>query len=395
MYSRSRVTDKWTHGKRSWDGRLNTSHFPLLARCSCKYGHLCSDSQGVMLQEMLSAQWRGVTVSLTQLLLWGSAVFFSVVDVWPGFCYNSAAGELKDVLSSPAELPADWKHYPEMAGPQRTAAAAAGALWSAGTPRMSRNVHVRDGLESEAVPPPGRGTARGRSGFTTLPNQCKHRSTVPPGMSSQDEEKWCLAWGWCWVFHSDIYKDGRHIPTFALQRSQNNPDMCAVILCGWCHFSPSVWLELAGGGIRMFKSPIFIFQSVVFHAFIHSLHLSMSMLNLVWPLSRLGGVLWGRLLPPSLPSPLPCPGRGMRDLEGLSTEVPLGSEAAPRGRRRPSLLSPSWPASLELLVWPVWPACLHAPQCLCFSSAIWTTPAFCPLRAALALLSISCDDDVM
>uniref|UniRef100_A0A667ZVS5 G protein-coupled receptor kinase interacting ArfGAP 2b n=1 Tax=Myripristis murdjan TaxID=586833 RepID=A0A667ZVS5_9TELE len=44
---------------------------------------------------------------------------------------------------------------------------------------------------------------------------------------------------------------------------------------------------------------------------------------------RLGGVLWGRLLPPSLPSPLPCPGRGMRDLKGLSTEVPLGSEAVP------------------------------------------------------------------
>lgn len=42
------------------------------------------------------------------------------------------------------------------------------------------------------------------------------------------------------------------------------------------------------------------------------------------PLSRLGGDLWGRLRPPSLPSPLPCPGRGMKDLEGLSTALPLG-----------------------------------------------------------------------
>uniref|UniRef100_A0A8C5DJJ4 ARF GTPase-activating protein GIT2-like n=1 Tax=Gouania willdenowi TaxID=441366 RepID=A0A8C5DJJ4_GOUWI len=36
-----------------------------------------------------------------------------------------------------------------------------------------------------------------------------------------------------------------------------------------------------------------------------------------------GRVLWERPLPPSLPSPLPCRGRGMRDLEGLSTEAPL------------------------------------------------------------------------
>lgn len=87
------------------------------------------------------------------------------------------------------------------------------------------------------------------------------------------------------------------------------------------------------------------------------------MLNLVWPLSRLGGVLWGRLLPPSLPSPLPCPGRGMRDLEGLSTEVPLGSEAAPRGRWKLSpCLTPqsslSWPVSFKLLF--ISMACLPA-----------------------------------
>lgn len=88
------------------------------------------------------------------------------------------------------------------------------------------------------------------------------------------------------------------------------------------------------------------------------------MLNLVWPLSRLGGVLWGLLLPPSLPSPLPSPGRGMRDLEGLSTEVPLGSEAAPRGwwQPSPSLTSQSslsWPVFLNLFFLPVSPACMH------------------------------------
>lgn len=94
------------------------------------------------------------------------------------------------------------------------------------------------------------------------------------------------------------------------------------------------------------------------------------MLNLVWPLSRLVGVLWGRLLPPFLPSPLPSPGRGMRDLEGLSTENSRGSEAAPGDGEN----CPLWPHSL--LSWPVSinclfsasPACMHALQCLCYSS---------------------------
>lgn len=88
------------------------------------------------------------------------------------------------------------------------------------------------------------------------------------------------------------------------------------------------------------------------------------MLNLVWPLSRLGGVLWGRLLPPSLPSPLPCPGRGMSDLEGLSTWVPLGSEAAPGdGETCPpawshSLLSPDLCLQTALYQYRL-PACMH------------------------------------
>ena len=95
------------------------------------------------------------------------------------------------------------------------------------------------------------------------------------------------------------------------------------------------------------------------------------MLNLVWPLSRLGGVLWGRLRPPSLPSPPPCSGRGTRDLEGLSTRVPLGLAAAPGdGENSPS----AWPHSLlspdlclfKLLFISI--ACLHAPQCLCCRS---------------------------
>lgn len=93
------------------------------------------------------------------------------------------------------------------------------------------------------------------------------------------------------------------------------------------------------------------------------------MLNLVWPLSRLGGVLWGRLLPPSLPSPLPCPGRGMRDLEGLSTDVPLDSEAAPGdGENFPPCLtlqsSLSWPVFFKLpfISTSCLPACLHAPH---------------------------------
>lgn len=58
------------------------------------------------------------------------------------------------------------------------------------------------------------------------------------------------------------------------------------------------------------------------HSFVAS-HCESAQLGLTPPpaLSRLGGALWGRLLPPSLPSPLPFPGRGMTDLKGLSTEV--------------------------------------------------------------------------
>lgn len=67
------------------------------------------------------------------------------------------------------------------------------------------------------------------------------------------------------------------------------------------------------------------------------------MLNLVWPFSRLREVPWGRLRPPSLPSPLHCPGRGTRDLEGLSTEVPLSSEAAPGDVEN---TPPAWPNSI-------------------------------------------------
>lgn len=101
------------------------------------------------------------------------------------------------------------------------------------------------------------------------------------------------------------------------------------------------------------------------------------MLNLVWPpLSRLGGVLWGRLRPPSLPSPLPCPGRGMSGLEGLSTEVPspppvqtqtLGDgENCPPASPSQSLLS--WPVSfVNCFIYWASPAFLHAQQCLCFS----------------------------
>lgn len=58
------------------------------------------------------------------------------------------------------------------------------------------------------------------------------------------------------------------------------------------------------------------------HSFIAS-QCESAQLGLTPPtLSRLGGALWERLLPPSLPSPLPFPGRGTRDLKGLSTEVP-------------------------------------------------------------------------
>lgn len=93
----------------------------------------------------------------------------------------------------------------------------------------------------------------------------------------------------------------------------------------------------------------------------------------------MGGVLWGLLLPPSLPSPLPSPGRGMRDLEGLSTEVPLGSEAAPQGTVTAvplldltvfsfltCLFNPFY-LFIDLFIASI--ACLHAPQCVCLSSA--------------------------
>lgn len=142
----------------------------------------------------------------------------------------------------------------------------------------------------------------------------------------------------------------------------------------------------AGGTRHILPTCLFVCASLFYSHFYLPVHLITSMLNLVWPLSRLGGDLWGRLLPPSLPSPLPCPGRGMKDLEGLSTALPLGWEAAPPrdGEDHP----PLWPPQSSLhsplcisffLV--VWPACLHAPQCLCFSSAVWTTPAFYPTRA--------------
>lgn len=111
------------------------------------------------------------------------------------------------------------------------------------------------------------------------------------------------------------------------------------------------------------------------------------MLNLVWPLSRLVGVLWGRLLPLYLHSPLPSPGRGMRDLEGLSTKISLGSEAVPGdGENCP----PAWSTVFSLLTCGlincfllVSPACMHAPQCLCYSSTIWTTPASLVLEVGI------------
>lgn len=87
------------------------------------------------------------------------------------------------------------------------------------------------------------------------------------------------------------------------------------------------------------------------------------MLNPVWPLSRLVEVLWGQLPPPFLPSPLPCPGRGMRDLEGLSTERPLGSEAAPEGKKLSSCLTPwsfsSRPCASKNCFLSVLPACMY------------------------------------
>lgn len=141
------------------------------------------------------------------------------------------------------------------------------------------------------------------------------------------------------------------------------------------------------------------------NALIHSLHLSVSRLNLVWPpppLSRLGGVLWGRLLPPSLPSPLPFPGRGTRDLKGLSTEVPPLFPHSPRwqpprdGGTLLPLDHPTHPPPCVfhclLLLWfsvlPVRPACMHAPQCLCFSSALrnYLLPACSPKQGLLLWL---------
>lgn len=77
------------------------------------------------------------------------------------------------------------------------------------------------------------------------------------------------------------------------------------------------------------NDPLFFMHSLIFfmHSFIHCILL---WVGSTWfdptpqpppALSRLGGALWGRLLPPSLPSPLPFPGRGTTDLKGLSTEV--------------------------------------------------------------------------
>lgn len=101
-------------------------------------------------------------------------------------------------------------------------------------------------------------------------------------------------------------------------------------------------------------------QSIVF--FVHSFIRCISVwVGSTWfdPLSRLGGVLWGRLLPPSLPSPLPCPGRGTRDLKGLSTEAPppLDLEAATMGWWKPSLLLT--PVSSPSLYQYGLPACMH------------------------------------
>lgn len=194
------------------------------------------------------------------------AVLHSIIDIWHSLCKEIIPQlqlHWKMFLFSPAELLTDWKHIPAMADPQRTAALP-GALRSTPTPRRSRHVHVWDGLFTSAVPPPsGNSQARGWSHFTTFSHQCKHRSTNA---------------GSLW---------------FVVSRWNND-----------------AWLG-AGVGFSFI-------QSFIKSSFIAS---QWSMLNLVWPLSRLGGVLWGRLLPPSLPSPLPCPGRGMRDLEGLSTDV--------------------------------------------------------------------------
>lgn len=146
--------------------------------------------------------------------------------------------------------------------------------------------------------------------------------------------------------------------------------------------------------VEMRQSSIFIKWSIIFHAFIHLfmhsfIHCISLWVGSTWfdppTLSRLGGALWGRLLLPSLPSPLPFPGRGTTDLKGLSTEVlpPLptlwswGQPPRDGGTLIP-LDHPTHPSPcvfhcllfLLFSVVPVCPACMHAPQCLCFSSAL-------------------------
>lgn len=140
--------------------------------------------------------------SPTLLLMSGWYHCNKIGFVWLGRCFVSPA----------AQLPADRKHQPAMADPQRTAAAA-GSTWSTGTARRSRHVHVRDRLQPETVHSPGRRWPPwGWRRVTALPSQCKLRTL-------QERGGGVVAGGW-WeeevpglrlvlVFHSDIYKDGQ------------------------------------------------------------------------------------------------------------------------------------------------------------------------------------------
>lgn len=141
----------------------------------------------------------------------GLAVFCSIIDVWLGFC-NEINPQLqltwKMFCFLAAQLPADWKHNPAMADARRTTTAP-GALRSTPTPRRSRHVHVWDGLQPEAVPPPGgHGPAWGWSCLTTLSGQCKLRTRPNPPESPSQEEITMPGLRLVLVFHSDIYKDG-------------------------------------------------------------------------------------------------------------------------------------------------------------------------------------------
>lgn len=85
---------------------------------------------------------------------------------WLGWCFVFPA----------AQHLADRKHQSAMADPHRTAASA-GPPWASGCTWRSRHVHVRDGLQPEAVPSPaGRRPSWGRRRLAALPSQCKLRT---------------------------------------------------------------------------------------------------------------------------------------------------------------------------------------------------------------------------